>query len=556
MLQQKHTVLLLVGLSLPLVCSCGKQPAESNKPNSTAGPIGTQSSQTQLATPIKIVDAAEYSDGGTIYVRLLDADERGILLCVSQHAFESPIPHNTLFLDANHPNSEEARLPTSNEEAEAVRNALSSAVKAAHSPEQLAKLQKWGDPLEHYWHEKYSTPEAEHRPNEAWKAIFAFDALRRLEKQPKFAVRSADASTSPDWYEAFDTERRERLAEQQREAEIDARFKSFYPEDARKLFDMQNVEQDVEVKPSDSDTDSDEDPNKQQGQRLADAVNDPVQLAAVTCKALGSIDDSWTSTIGRDRLAIQAMLTVQPKDFLAALPELEENQQALLGAGRIFFYLRYGEAFSPSDWEEWGPRITQTVLTEGTDHNKPMVLRILSMTPHEAVVPLLREIARGEIGKEPKVEEQWDQEPGLKVSAYLALAHKGDESIQEEVQALLNDEKLEQNKAALEVCLALLGDPDQIKPEHFEYRSYSIGFGALKAIERFEGKHGMDVLMTSALEHPWAAVANEAMLIAQRITGQEWLPKGSNHQPRNFSDEAKAWWHANGKDFVDSATQE
>lgn len=555
MLLQKHTVLLLVGMSLPIVCSCGQQPKENVPSKSGVSEPDPSASPVQTPETTRLVDAAEYADGGTIFVHLVGTQGKRIQLCVSQHAWDSTIPKNTLFLNANHPSDPKARLPSSTEEATGVLEALRQAVNAAIPDAELAGLERLGDPLETFWHDKYAKPDDEQRSRDEWVAIFAFDALRRLEKQSKFEVRSVDASTSPDWYEAFDTERHEKLAEQQREAEIDTRFKSFYPEPVRTLFDMQNSEQSVEVKPSDSDTDSDEDPLKQQGQRLADAVNDPVKLAAITCKALGSIDDSWTSTIDRDRLAIQAMLTVQPKDFLAALPELQENQQALLGAGRVFFYLRYGEAFSGSDWEEWGPKITKTVLTEGIDDNKSMVLGILSVTPHEGVVPLLRGIASGDIGKEPKIEDQWDQEPGLKVSAYLALAHKGDESIQEEVQALLNDEKLEQNKAALEVCLALLGDPNQIKPEHFEYRSHSIGFGALKAIERFEGKHGMDVLMTSALEHPWAAVANEAMLVAQRITGQEWLPEGSNHQPRNFSDEAKAWWQANGKEFVESAAQ-
>jgi len=552
--RQNQIHVFLIALSVLLICSCEKRAIESNASKEATDPADTLSKHPQFTTPINIVETAAYGDGGTLYVRLVDAKDNEIVLCVSQNGFEGKVPHDTLFLDASHTYRQDARLPASKEEAAAVLNALTAAVKAAYPELQLATLENGGDALEQFWHAEFSKEGTKHRSIEAWNAMIALGALRRLKNRSSVAIKGLEATT-PDWYEAYDVERRKKQAQQQREAELDLQFRGFYPETARSLFDMPDSDFAVEAHSIENDNQLGDDAEQKQGKLVAKVVADPVQLAVISCKAFGTIDDSWTYTIGRDRIATQAMLTVSPDDFAEALPKVIDDQRALLGAGRIFFYLRYGEKFSSSDWQEWGPKITEAVLTQGTDHNKPMVLRMLARTEHKGVVPLLRGIARGEIGKEPTDEEQWDQEPGLKESAYLALANRGDESIREEVQVLLKDEKLEQNQAALQVCLALLGDPSQIKPKHFKYRSYSIGFGALKAIERFEGKHGMDVLMASALDHPWAAVANEAMLIAQRITGQEWLPEGSNHQPRNFSNDAKAWWKKNGQSFLESPSE-
>ncbi|MDC0936253.1 hypothetical protein OAS39_08185 [Pirellulales bacterium] len=281
----------------------------------------------------------------------------------------------------------------------------------------------------------------------------------------------------------------------------------------------------------------------------ANRVGDPKILAVATCRALGILRDSWNSSTTRDQIAIQAMLTVSADDFANALPELADDQSGLLGAGRFFFYFDCGSKFNASAWEEWALPITRALLDHGVDDNKSMVVLWLSFSRHAKAGDIVRRIARGEFGVEPDPKEQWGDEPGIKATAYLGLATRGDNSVREDIEQALSGESTKPDRAAMELALATLGSPEYLRKEHFELDSHIIGMGALRAIERFDGHHGMDMSMAAGLEHNYAAISNEAIVAAQRITGQKWIPEGSRFQPRKYADDAQAWWVENGQAF-------
>ncbi len=71
---------------------------------------------------------------------------------------------------------------------------------------------------------------------------------------------------------------------------------------------------------------------------------------------------------------------------------------------------------------------------------------------------------------------------------------------------------------------ACLGDPSYLKPDHFRLKSFSIGRAALKAIERYQGAHGMEALVKGGIHHPWGRVRDEALLTFERITGKKMSP--------------------------------
>ncbi len=102
----------------------------------------------------------------------------------------------------------------------------------------------------------------------------------------------------------------------------------------------------------------------------------------------------------------------------------------------------------------------------------------------------------------------------------------------------------------MEVCLALFGDPKYIKREHFAFQSYRIGYAAIRAIENFGGREGLDVLVEAAPEHPWRLVDVEAVLAVQRITGRTWCKDPEHEWADNHSSDVKKWWRESGAEFI------
>src|SRR5262249_52405492 len=132
----------------------------------------------------------------------------------------------------------------------------------------------------------------------------------------------------------------------------------------------------------------------------------------------------------------------------------------------------------------------------------------------------------------------WNDEPGIRAAAAVMLVRLGEPGIKKEIEEALGKVKTKQDKAAMEVCLALLGDPTYLRKEHFELQSYTIGFGALEAIEKFKGKHGIEALAGGGIHHPWAAVNERAVYVFQKITGKKWN-----------AEQIESWWEsgADGK---------
>lgn len=553
-----RAVLVAFGVAF-LVCmsSCAEQKPSESKSSVSAtreesepkDPSPQAGVSAKLIPPITIADAAEFADGGTTYVHLKDANGRELLICVSEPVFAETIPVNTLFLDASHPEAPEARLPHSEEEVALVIDTLGSAIEREFPESERKNIGRWGDPLEHFWHEKYTMPEAKQRSRNEWVKIFAWDAYRRLKSKSKFATLDSSHSTKPGWYDSYSTDREKKIAEEQRIADQDARFKEAYPLAVRNLLKLPDGTDEVQFEPPGAASTLDDDPIQKQGKLVAEAIGDPVLLSEISCRALGTLSESWTYSTTRDRIAIQAMLTATPEEFATALPRIASDERALLGAGRIFYHLRYGNNLPTSAWAKWAPPITKALLNRGADKNKSMIIAMLARTKNPKATSLLRSIARGEFGIEPDLSEQWDEEPGISTSAYLGLALRNDVSVREEIIEAMTKAEPKQNIAALEVSLALLGDPSYLTKQNMELDSYSIGLALIRAIERFEGKHGMDLLMSSGLDHDYAAIANESLLAAQRISGEQWIPEGSRFQPVKYADDARSWWDQNRDRF-------
>jgi WD40 repeat protein len=301
----------------------------------------------------------------------------------------------------------------------------------------------------------------------------------------------------------------EKRAREQQEAEEDARFASFFPEMVRGLV----LERDGTIP-----IDLNEYPA---GRKIAEIMADGVALATAVCRAFGSSPTTWTTTGEKERRALTAVRTVEGTEFLAALERLRDDRKGLHGAARLFFSEGFHKKIPGKVRTEWVVRLAEVVFTDGLDDDKSTLLLFLEKEPGREIDLLLQDVLRGKVGKEIDRKKAFGQEPGLRVGAALALVLRGDKSIRPDIEKMLRQVKEKPDVAALEICLALLGDPSYIKTEHFRLESYSIGLAGLEAIERHGGKHGMEALVKGAIHHPWGYVNDEALRTFERITGRK-----------------------------------
>jgi hypothetical protein len=351
-----------------------------------------------------------------------------------------------------------------------------------------------------------------------WPEIWPGDAL----------LMSECAAQLPDWwaargYDGFVKEREEAQKEEAREEERKTLFRSFFPAHVRQFIDSGKA------------------------RRLVTGMHDPLGAITASCRALGALDGRWSELDSDKQVAIDVAKILPPEEFLKALHNLRGDGQAELGAARLGVAEDLLARLPAGERMPWRLELTKATLKHtAVLENKLIAVRRLAACKDEDAKEVLLQIARGEIGSE---ENGWgvdEQEPGLRGIAYLGLAAMKDATIEEEVKGHLA--KVDgPNRAAVEICLALLGDPQYIKVEHFRFQSYTLGESALAAIEQFQGREGMEVLVLAGLEHPWANVRDDATKVFQRTTGQSW--KDAPTRGRVESN-IKAWWKEHGEEFV------
>ncbi len=338
------------------------------------------------------------------------------------------------------------------------------------------------------------------------------------------------------WSSGFQAAREGRLARNRRQEAEDKRFASFFPAQFRGAL--------VDVFPG---------YNALIGQQIATGMADKKALAKAVCQALGVTSESWTSTMPKERRVLAAVATVSDEDFLAALEELKDDPTGLRGAARLYFSERYERKVPQSLRAQWTVRLAEATLEHGWDEDKTSLFRYLEDADQPEVKDLLHKVVRGEVGRERDLEADYFQEPGIRTGAAMVLALQGDRTVKDDVLTLLADASWPQDIAALEVSLALLGDPAYLKKEHFELSSISIGLAALQAIEQFGGAYGVELLLQAPDIHPhgsWSLVGGGALEAFERITG--W--RGSQHQRHRDRDAyiaaARRWWQENGDRIV------
>src|SRR5262249_2110450 len=148
--------------------------------------------------------------------------------------------------------------------------------------------------------------------------------------------------------------------------------------------------------------------------------------AVSVCRALGSVNMTWTTTTEKERRALAAVHTVEGGEFLRALKKLGDDRKALCGAARVFFREEFHKKIPKEARSEWVVRLAESVFIAGLDDDKPSALRFLEKEDDARVKGLLLNVFRGKVGKEIDLEKAFGKEPGLRTGAALILVLKGD----------------------------------------------------------------------------------------------------------------------------------
>ncbi|MCG3184031.1 MAG: hypothetical protein ICCCNLDF_02143 [Planctomycetes bacterium] len=330
----------------------------------------------------------------------------------------------------------------------------------------------------------------------------------------------------------------ERRDEEERERRKQERFRSHLPKKAVEALDA----------PWPQDIDDWAEAAIAVGARMRKAVGDDETLMLGVCRALGSVEDSWSVSDGTTDATMAAAKACDEEVFVKVAGKLSvDDTIGRLGAARLYFFESLGR---DADAEIRTPieiNLGDVTLSHGNDENKDLVLRRLGGNSDKRILAYLIEVFEGKKGVEITRPRAYGEEPGIRACAALALA-RNDVDVRDTLKEKLKTEKDKSDHAAYEICLALLGDATMIKGEHFELESYTIGYAGLQAIRKYNGAHGMDVLVNNAFEHPWAGVNEEAGEVFQDIVGKRWNRSEHIRNSRYF-DEMRKWWKDNGAEL-------
>lgn len=252
----------------------------------------------------------------------------------------------------------------------------------------------------------------------------------------------------------------------------------------------------------------------------------------------GAGTGSWSTSSSREQLVLQVSESLTEDEFrtIAGHPD----PIVRLGAARLFFFEAAYRKLPQAERAPTAANLCRTTLDFDRCGNADIAIRALKRYPCKESTQLLEELAGGELELIP-ITRSWKHEPAPRFAGCVILAYTDSPKTSGFIEALEKESGLDEfDSAALKVARALLGDIEILDETIFEPNSYTIGCGALDALERDGGKAAVELVIMAGTKHSWAAVRDDAVDTAARMTGQKW-----NSDERKSAEEARAWWAAN-----------
>jgi len=240
------------------------------------------------------------------------------------------------------------------------------------------------------------------------------------------------------------------------------------------------------------------------------------------CRSLGQLPEteaSWTMTVPMTRAVLLIANSTEQSTFWNAVHLMGDQKPAQLGAARLYFQEAIGERETDVHKLPSILALATATLTHGSDQNKPIVMRKLATMAEPDVTEFFRKVMDGQVGTEINSARQWDKEPGIRASALIGLGMQKAHVTSEEWNRWKETFTSPSDAAAVEIGGCLLGKGTVIRPGHFRLESYTLGEAGIEALSRTPGPESLG-LLTTAMEHPWAYVADSAELAIEKMIGE------------------------------------
>jgi len=297
--------------------------------------------------------------------------------------------------------------------------------------------------------------------------------------------------------------------------------------------------------------------SKATANKICQLIGDPVDVTMSVCQALGSLRKEWNSYDDMEECALAAIGVVNGTDFLKALPKMQDDHTALLGAARVFFWLKFMGKLPQDDRVIWALRLAKTVLQDTHDTNKFTVLERLTGVRDPSITSLLWQVAMGTMGRElvdPHARSKFY--PGIRAGAVLMLAFLKEKSVKDLAQSMLKYYQPEIDRSATESALALLGDSTRVRKEHFRNYCRPIAYASLQAIMHSGGSHGLDILINELPNN--SNYQFDLVLMIQRVSGMRWISgkklidRSLDYQEMESTIQAiQLWWNEFGRNHIE-----
>jgi hypothetical protein len=356
-----------------------------------------------------------------------------------------------------------------------------------------------------------------------------------------------------EWFKAqgeprFDQMHQAALAEAKREQELHEGFMKAMPPSARPIFDAAANAQLTTFEPQDV-SKAPQGSLSPAARKLVALFPTGSELATALARSLGSLAiagadlGAWTVSSSREQLVIECAKTVKAGDFQTVLESSDD--EVLVGAARLFFFEDLAEIVPKDKRGPYAAKLCEEVLRRDRCRNGDSAVRAMGHFSCAETLDLLERLARGDVPIAARANSSKD-EPSPRAAACLLLAKAGVGHVADLTREVEKSGKLDEfDKAALRIARSLSGERGLLKKSVFKINSYTVGFGALAALEKEGGKEALDAVINGATEHSWAAVREEAVLTVERMTGKKWFQNQENERAEWHGKDIRDWWQKN-----------
>jgi lipoprotein NlpI len=225
------------------------------------------------------------------------------------------------------------------------------------------------------------------------------------------------------------------------------------------------------------------------------------------------LEDDWPAA------AVQsALLEVNTAMLQTVLQRLPEDDPGRRGAARFLFRHKILNTMGPAG-ATLAVRLADFALRTGRNDDKHTVLEYMAGLPGDETAGFLKDIASGK--RTYAYATPYDrsainlEEPGLRFTAALWLAKRGDSSARGLISSLTGQKPYGQDLAALTLAAALLDPKQSIPTTIFKYRSRTLGLAGLEALRQRSEASLTVASLRAVCEHTDREVAHRGAIFAQ-----------------------------------------